>query len=337
MLENLLGAQQEKQQEKAKKAAVAVAAAAAAVAAVGDDSQVPASLMTTNHQQQQQQQQQPSLAGSQPWAPMDPASLVRPNNNALHSTAAPVHSTEFQAWEHFGKMAQAAMAPKVETQTVMLTERSARNMQAALRVMYEEQGIKHDDEDDDDGGGGGGGEDNKGAATGGASRAKDGTADWLKQVMTGGGLKAPSGGLYLDLEDGGDRHGDNTGGGGVGGDSRGGGVCVPSTVEGNDEWEKFPERRPKPRVPASIHNGGPFAATRMSLPVYEFRRELLGGIDANRVTIVEGDTGCGKTTQVPQYVLEEAASRGEPVYVMCTQPRRISAMGVAVGAVLHIL
>ena len=65
------------------------------------------------------------------------------------------------------------------------------------------------------------------------------------------------------------------------------------------------------------------------LLVYQFRQELLQGINGNRVTIVEGDTGCGKTTQVPQYVLEEAAARGEPVYVICTQPRRISAMGVA--------
>ena len=48
-----------------------------------------------------------------------------------------------------------------------------------------------------------------------------------------------------------------------------------------------------------------------------------------RLIVVEGDTGCGKTTQVPQYVLEEATRRHEPVYVMCTQPRRISAMGVA--------
>ena len=39
-----------------------------------------------------------------------------------------------------------------------------------------------------------------------------------------------------------------------------------SLVLGNDDWEKFPERRPKPRVPPAIHNGGPFANTRMTLP-----------------------------------------------------------------------
>ena len=75
-----------------------------------------------------------------------------------------------------------------------------------------------------------------------------------------------------------------------------------------DDWEKYPDRRPKPRVPPIIEGGGPFATTRMSLPVYQFRHELLRGIASSRVTIIEGDTGCGKTTQVPQYILEDAVS-----------------------------
>ena len=49
----------------------------------------------------------------------------------------------------------------------------------------------------------------------------------------------------------------------------------------------------------------------------------------NQVTIVEGETGCGKTTQVPQYIIEHYAERGEPCSVICTQPRRISAIAVA--------
>ena len=46
-------------------------------------------------------------------------------------------------------------------------------------------------------------------------------------------------------------------------------------------------------------------------------------------SLVEGETGSGKTTQVAQYVLEDAAETGRPVYIICTQPRRISAIGVA--------
>ena len=43
-------------------------------------------------------------------------------------------------------------------------------------------------------------------------------------------------------------------------------------------------------------------------------------------------TGCGKSTQVPQYILDDwmvNASENRHCNIVCTQPRRISAMGVA--------
>lgn len=50
-----------------------------------------------------------------------------------------------------------------------------------------------------------------------------------------------------------------------------------------------------------------------------------------QVIVVSGETGCGKTTQLPQFVLEEEieAGRGVDCNIICTQPRRISAMSVA--------
>ncbi|KAG5229835.1 ATP-dependent RNA helicase [Salix suchowensis] len=49
------------------------------------------------------------------------------------------------------------------------------------------------------------------------------------------------------------------------------------------------------------------------------------------VIVVSGETGCGKTTQLPQYILEYEieAARGAACSIICTQPRRISAMSVS--------
>ncbi|OAE22268.1 hypothetical protein AXG93_3491s1080 [Marchantia polymorpha subsp. ruderalis] len=51
----------------------------------------------------------------------------------------------------------------------------------------------------------------------------------------------------------------------------------------------------------------------------------------DQVVVVSGETGCGKTTQLPQFLLEQEveAGRGSKCNIICTQPRRISAMSVA--------
>jgi ATP-dependent RNA helicase DHX36 len=49
------------------------------------------------------------------------------------------------------------------------------------------------------------------------------------------------------------------------------------------------------------------------------------------VIVVSGETGCGKTTQLPQYILESEIESGRGAFcnIICTQPRRISAMAVS--------
>lgn len=57
--------------------------------------------------------------------------------------------------------------------------------------------------------------------------------------------------------------------------------------------------------------------------------QILEAVNSSQVTIISGETGCGKTTQVPQMILEDCAASGRTCRVLCSQPRRISAITVA--------
>ena len=89
------------------------------------------------------------------------------------------------------------------------------------------------------------------------------------------------------------------------------------------------------------------------LPIYAKRSRILSTIKAHQVTIICGDTGSGKSTQVglcfggreeeesnqyylyfrtsqvPQFLLEEALKIGHDCRIVCTQPRRIAATSIA--------
>ena len=71
--------------------------------------------------------------------------------------------------------------------------------------------------------------------------------------------------------------------------------------------------------------------TRSALPVYTKIGGLLEMIEKNDVTICMAATGSGKTTQVPQLILDQWTDReeGAKCNVLCTQPRRIAAISVA--------
>ena len=70
---------------------------------------------------------------------------------------------------------------------------------------------------------------------------------------------------------------------------------------------------------------------RAELPMNQHRNEVFKLIDDHDVCVVVGATGSGKTTQVPQILLEEATLKGlgADCNIICTQPRRIAAMSVA--------
>jgi len=68
--------------------------------------------------------------------------------------------------------------------------------------------------------------------------------------------------------------------------------------------------------------------TRKLLPIFLYKESLLEAIENHQILIIEGETGSGKTTQVPQYLVEAGYTK-DGKKVGCTQPRRVAAMSVS--------
>ncbi|KAK9281663.1 hypothetical protein L1049_004566 [Liquidambar formosana] len=80
-----------------------------------------------------------------------------------------------------------------------------------------------------------------------------------------------------------------------------------------------------PTSSTSSSYSSPFSSSKFSsLPVMRLRDKIVEKILENRVTLIVGETGCGKSSQVPQFLLEEHM---EPI--LCTQPRRFAVVAVA--------
>lgn len=77
--------------------------------------------------------------------------------------------------------------------------------------------------------------------------------------------------------------------------------------------------------------GTKMMASRQTLPAWKKKAEIIDIISQNQVTLVTGETGSGKSTQVVQFILDSliSAEKGGGAHIVCTQPRRISAIGVA--------
>lgn len=75
----------------------------------------------------------------------------------------------------------------------------------------------------------------------------------------------------------------------------------------------------------------PLMEQRIRLPAWKMKDHLCAAVRSNQVVVVSSATGAGKTTQVPQFLLDDCIERGEGLEtnIICTQPRRISASSVA--------
>jgi ATP-dependent RNA helicase DHX57 len=88
-----------------------------------------------------------------------------------------------------------------------------------------------------------------------------------------------------------------------------------------EEWKR---RQTDAKLQASI-------AQRKTLPAWEMQEDIVDTVNSHQVTIISGETGSGKSTQSAQFILDDLFSRGlgEATKIICTQPRRISALGLA--------
>lgn len=94
------------------------------------------------------------------------------------------------------------------------------------------------------------------------------------------------------------------------------------------EWRKSQQGR---KIEYGRKTNLTIAEQRKSLPVYGLRSLLVKAIRENQFLVIVGETGSGKTTQIVQYVYEEAINvvDGKEKIIGCTQPRRVAATSVA--------
>lgn len=87
---------------------------------------------------------------------------------------------------------------------------------------------------------------------------------------------------------------------------------------------------PAPPMPQAYNRNDrlSLADQRRALPIYEQRTQILYLVEHHATTIIVGETGSGKTTQLPQYLYEAGWITGG-ASIACTQPRRVAAMTVA--------
>lgn len=106
---------------------------------------------------------------------------------------------------------------------------------------------------------------------------------------------------------------------------------IQSTIYGNDAFE---EQDYESNIKAQELRQEFFQGyrTNTSLPIAKQRSIIIKALNSYKVIVIEGNTGCGKTTQVPMYILEDAIlqkKRKSAPIIYVTQPRRIAAKSIA--------
>lgn len=104
------------------------------------------------------------------------------------------------------------------------------------------------------------------------------------------------------------------------------GLELDSTVQGSSV--AMPEDL-IPEGATDVYKNYKFLHKYAQLPILEARDEIVSTIESNQVTVIQGPTGSGKTTQIPQFILDYYAEESRYCNIIVTQPRKIAAMSVA--------
>ncbi|KAF2004275.1 DEAD/DEAH box helicase-like protein, partial [Amniculicola lignicola CBS 123094] len=96
---------------------------------------------------------------------------------------------------------------------------------------------------------------------------------------------------------------------------------LPASLRMSSEWQT------KQGTPAQQK----MMKVRESLPAWRLQEDIVKAVTQNKVCIISGETGSGKSTQSVQFILDDMIQNqlGAVANIICTQPRRISALGLA--------
>ncbi|XP_077496050.1 uncharacterized protein LOC144106959 [Amblyomma americanum] len=99
----------------------------------------------------------------------------------------------------------------------------------------------------------------------------------------------------------------------------------------SSEFQPQRDRELLSRLEGASHYSSTIQQAKQALPIFPQRQNIVHMVERNRVVVVCGETGSGKTTQVPQFILEEFIRRGEgsACNIVVTQPRRMAAISIA--------
>lgn len=100
-----------------------------------------------------------------------------------------------------------------------------------------------------------------------------------------------------------------------------------TTVLNSKRTRDSSELRQIKKQKKSQQKGRSLLDLRQQLPIYEAKQTILALIKDNQVTVIEGETGSGKTTQIPQFLYESGYAKSGIIGI--TQPRRVAALSLA--------